>query len=436
MPLSSGYIDQIERNDVYYDVHDTDLRSKIGEPSGIAQLDSSGLVPASQLPSYVDDVKNGYYANSQFYPESSPTYPGYFYNNEFYKDIDHTIVITPVTDSYYYDISGDTYYTYDGSAYAETTAPTAMTPENDKIYVNLAADPAEIYRWSGIAYVKMSSGDGGLVLGETSETAYRGDRGKTAYDHSQDSGRITSAVASGLYKVAATAQGHVASLAAVQKSDITALGIPESDTNTTYTFAGGTNKFTVTPSGGTAQDITITPSIANNVTGSGTNGYLTKFNGANTITNGPAIGTDTTKYLRNDGTWQVPPDNNTTYTFAGGTNKFTVTPSGGTAQDVTVTPSIANNVTGSGTSGYIAKFNGENTITNGPAIGTDTTKFLRNDGTWQVPPNDTTNTIPSAYCDTAAGTAAKAASCTNYNLLDKSYLHVLIVNANTSASAI
>ena len=31
--------------------------------------------------------------------------------------------------------------------------------------------------------------------------------------------------------------------------------------NTTYTFAGGTNSFTVTPSGGTAQTVTVTPSI-------------------------------------------------------------------------------------------------------------------------------------------------------------------------------
>ena len=42
------------------------------------------------------------------------------------------------------------------------------------------------------------------------------------------------------------------------------------DTDTTYTFAGGTNKFTVTPSGGSAQTVNVTPSIANNVTYSGT----------------------------------------------------------------------------------------------------------------------------------------------------------------------
>lgn len=78
-------------------------------------------------------------------------------------------------------------------------------------------------------------------------------------------------------------------------------------TDTTYTFANGTNGFTVTPSGGTAQTVTVTPSITNNVTGSGTSGYLAKFNGANTITNGAQLGSDTTKFLRNDGTWAVPP---------------------------------------------------------------------------------------------------------------------------------
>ena len=57
--------------------------------------------------------------------------------------------------------------------------------------------------------------------------------------------------------------------------------------------------------------------------------------------------------------------NITTYTFANGTNGFTVTPSGGSAQTVTVTPSITNNVTGSGTTNYIPKFTGSNTIGNG-----------------------------------------------------------------------
>ena len=77
-------------------------------------------------------------------------------------------------------------------------------------------------------------------------------------------------------------------------------------TDTTYTFTSGTNGFTVTPLNGTAQTVTVTPSITNNITGSGTSGYLAKFNGANTITSGPALGTDTTKFLNNKGEWSVP----------------------------------------------------------------------------------------------------------------------------------
>lgn len=88
--------------------------------------------------------------------------------------------------------------------------------------------------------------------------------------------------------------------------------LPNSDTNTTYTFANGTNGFTVTPSGGTAQTVTVTPSITNNVTGSGTSGYLTKFNGTHTITNGPQLGSSTTTYLNNAGNWATPPDTKNT----------------------------------------------------------------------------------------------------------------------------
>jgi hypothetical protein len=55
-----------------------------------------------------------------------------------------------------------------------------LVGEASIIYVTL--DTNIIYRWSGSAYVEISSS---LALGETSSTAYRGDRGKTAYDHSQ-----------------------------------------------------------------------------------------------------------------------------------------------------------------------------------------------------------------------------------------------------------
>lgn len=52
--------------------------------------------------------------------------------------------------------------------------------ETGKIYVVLATNLT--YRWTGSTYVEISQS---LALGETQDTAYRGDRGKTAYDHSQ-----------------------------------------------------------------------------------------------------------------------------------------------------------------------------------------------------------------------------------------------------------
>ena len=136
-----------------------------GSNSGIATLDSNGKVPSSQLPSYVDDVLE--YSSRSAFPS---------------------------------------------------------TGESGKIYI--ALDTNLTYRWSGTTYVEISPS---LALGETSSTAYRGDRGKTAYDHATDSSKLTTAQSSGLYKIGTTAQGHVASATNVVKSDITALGIPGSN---------------------------------------------------------------------------------------------------------------------------------------------------------------------------------------------------------------
>ena len=95
--------------------------SEKGAINGVATLDSTGKVPSSQLPSYVDDVLE--FANLASFP---------------------------------------------------------ATGESGKIYI--AIDTNLTYRWGGSSYVVMSSS---LALGETESTAYRGDRGKIAYDHSQ-----------------------------------------------------------------------------------------------------------------------------------------------------------------------------------------------------------------------------------------------------------
>lgn len=103
-----------------------------GAYNGLAELDSSGKVPSSQLPSYVDDVIEGYYNSN---------------TDRFYK---------------------------------ESTFITVIPPEDGKSWVDVTTNKS--YRWTGSVYTRV---DEGVQLGETSSTAYRGDRGKTAYDHSQ-----------------------------------------------------------------------------------------------------------------------------------------------------------------------------------------------------------------------------------------------------------
>lgn len=103
-----------------------------GAANGVASLDGNGKVPESQLPSYVDDVIEGYLHT----------------DGQFYEDEDHVELITA---------------------------------ESGKIYIDITKNKP--YRWSGSAYAPTNSG---IALGETESTAYRGDRGKIAYDHSQE----------------------------------------------------------------------------------------------------------------------------------------------------------------------------------------------------------------------------------------------------------
>lgn len=65
-----------------------------------------------------------------------------------------------------------------------TSGGAALTPESDKIYIILSEGEYQnkTYRWSGTTYAVIGND---LAIGETASTAYRGDRGKTAYDHSQ-----------------------------------------------------------------------------------------------------------------------------------------------------------------------------------------------------------------------------------------------------------
>ena len=118
----------IQYNDIITTAHK-------GTSNGVAELDNNGKIISTQLPSYVDDVIEGYYVLEE---------------DNFYADTSHSQII-PV--------------------------------DGGKIYVDLYEN--KTYRYSGTQYTEISPS---IALGETSTTAYRGDRGKIAYEHSKSSG--------------------------------------------------------------------------------------------------------------------------------------------------------------------------------------------------------------------------------------------------------
>lgn len=116
--------------------------------------------------------------------------------------------------------------------------------------------------------------------------------------------------ASGFYKFSTDSTSHVASVTAVTKADITALGIPAQNTNTTYTFANGSaGNFTVTPSGGSAQTVSVgKPANAGNadtVGGISPSAFVKKA--GDTMTGNLTVG-NTNSYhcvLRTDGVFTI-----------------------------------------------------------------------------------------------------------------------------------
>ena len=149
-------------------------RSEMGVANGVATLGGDGKVPAAQLPSYVDDVLE-----------------------------------------------------YDKKASFPTTG------ETGKIYV--AKDTNLTYRWGGSAYVEISVS---LALGETSSTAYAGDKGKALAE------RLT------------TAEGNITS----NDGDITALQTRATNLENGTTAAGKATKLA------TARKISLTGDATGNTT--------------------------------------------------------------------------------------------------------------------------------------------------------------------------
>lgn len=131
---------QVDRLDTKIDDVNEDLqdfKALKGQPNGLAELDGNGKVPASQLPSYVDDVMDAYATYTV-----SPT--GVLQNIQLYADAEHE---------------------------------TPIVGERDKIYVNVT--PGEVsyqFRWSGSQWVHIDSN--AIIIGDITGTAYDGGKGK------------------------------------------------------------------------------------------------------------------------------------------------------------------------------------------------------------------------------------------------------------------
>ena len=142
--------------------HDDFVATK-GKANGFASLDGNGLVPSSQLPSYVDDV-------IEVYATYDVSETGKLSNIKLYSDPDHA---------------------------------NPITGESGKIYLNITQDePSYQFRWSGTQFV--DSNTSSLILGEVTGTAYDGGKGKALanwrkslndnlkfYSHIKDNGAWT-----------------------------------------------------------------------------------------------------------------------------------------------------------------------------------------------------------------------------------------------------
>lgn len=208
------------------------------------------------------------------------------------------------------------------------------------------------------------------------------------------------------------------------------------DNNTTYTLtqdASDGHKITLTPSSGTATTITIPD---NNTT----------YSTATTSANGLMSSADKTKMNNTNVAWGtcstaaataakvITISGNTNWTLVAGSIigvKFSAT---NTAQN----PTFNVNNTGAKSVWYnTAVITTSNLSYAGVA---NRPMYYMYDGTqyvclgWSIENND--NTIPSAYCSTAAGTAAKTASCSGYALRANSHIQVILTATNSAASAL
>ena len=148
------------------------LVSEKGQPNGYASLDGGGKVPANQLPSFVDDVLE--FPSLGDFPTTGET-------GKIYVALD-TNKTYRWSGSAYVEISPSDV----NSVFGRTGVVTAQAGDYNSFYVRHDINNQGLNATQQLnARTNIGAGTSSLILGETSTTAYRGDRGKIAYDYSQ-----------------------------------------------------------------------------------------------------------------------------------------------------------------------------------------------------------------------------------------------------------
>lgn len=276
-------------------------------------------------------------------------------------------------------------YYYNAKFYKESTHTTEITGEGGKIYVDLST--SKTYRWSGSAYAVISDT---IAIGTTTGTAADG---KVVADHTAN----TTVHITASERTAWNAKGSYSKPSG---------GIPKSDLASAVQTSLGKADTAVQ----TETDPVFSASAAADITSSDITNWNGKTSNTGTVTKvtagtGLSIGST-----------------------SGG--NFTTTGTINHTNSVTAQSTQAIYPIKIDAQGHISAYGSAVT----PLTASSTLDATKLSGT--IPAGCYTNTVPSAYCETAAGTAAKTASCTGYALLDKSYIHVIVKTTNTNAGAI
>lgn len=150
----------------------------VGAASGVAPLNASSKIDEAYLPSYVDDVIEGY-----------------FYNGSFYKESSHTTVIAGEAGKIYVDLTTDKTYRYGGSTFVEISSGTTVGVSRDltsgtKIAtITVNGTGSDIYAPTPPTKVSDLTNDSGFITGISSSDVTTA-LGYTPYNSTNPNGYV------------------------------------------------------------------------------------------------------------------------------------------------------------------------------------------------------------------------------------------------------